>query len=166
MIINRENAEQIAKELGIDYNNSPIFTRIKTEDNQLRLHNAISSLPLPAAFNDAKITLRKIRKENNSTDDTELNLIYKLAIWESFCVTSYSKIAECPTYNILEAAFEEVKMLEYDWNSFGYEKLNLLKSDIKAMVAIWGEPKKHTTLNKKYNDLYRKYELKCKENLF
>lgn len=166
MTINRDNAEQIAQGFGIDYKNSPIFARIQTEDNQLRLQNALSVLPLLAAFNDAKIALRKIRKENNSTDDAELQLIYKLAIWESFCITSYSKIAECPTFNILELAFEEVKKLEYDWNAFGYEKLNLLKSDIKAMLSFWGEPKKHTTLNRKYNALYKEYELKCKENLF
>ena len=117
---------------------------------------------MPEAFNDAKIALRKIRKENRSDNDTELKLIYKLAVWESFCIEPYSDIAECPTFNILEKAFKEVKTLAYSWNDIGYKKLNLNSSDIKAMVLFWGEPTAHSTLNEKYGSIYRSYELKLK----
>ena len=163
MIINSKTAEQIAKSLGLEVPEiTPVFEKLDTDDNEKRLKNALKSLPTPAAFTDAKIALRKLRKENGSKTDTELKLIYRLAVWESFCVETYSQIAQCPTFNIIHKAFKEIKTLDYSWQSIGYKYLKLNTADIKSMVSFWGEPQNHSTLNEKYNDVYRYYELKCK----
>lgn len=163
MTINSKNYAQIAKSLGIEVDElTPVFEKNENADNQTRLKNALKSLPLPSAFSDAKYTLRKIMKENNSQDDTELKFIYRLAVWESFCIEPYSEIAECPTFNILEKAFKKVKELDYSWNEIGYKQLKLNNSDIKAMISFWGEPDGHSSLNEKYNNLYKSYELKLK----
>ncbi|MBO4729729.1 MAG: hypothetical protein J5631_15050 [Spirochaetaceae bacterium] len=165
MTINSKNASQIAKYLDIEYTElTPVFERIPNADNTTRLRNALKSLPLPAAFSDSKIALRKIRKENDSQTDIELKMIYKLAVWESFCIEPYSETAQCPSFNILEKAFKEVKTLSYDWNSIGYKYLKLNSSDIKAMISFWGEPSKHSTLHEKYNELYKSYERKVANN--
>ena len=136
MTINSKTAKSIAESLGLDYDVTPVFEKIQTEDNAKRLKNALKALPVPAGFSDAKIALRKLRKENGTTTDAELKMLYKLAVWESFCTEYYSEVAQCPAFNILEKAFKEVKKLEYDWNTIGYKKLKLNSSDIKAMVSF------------------------------
>lgn len=54
---------------------------------------------------------------------------------------------------------EELKALPFSYANLGYEKLPLLnKTDAKWLTQSWGEPQRHTTLNKVHREIWVKYE--------
>lgn len=164
-VVNRNNAEAIARELGIQVDAvSPIFTPLeKNMDIRIQLEHALSCLPVPRAFYVAVRLFRKIKKEKLLKDYEELKEIYRLAVIYSFINEPYSKIAGCPSYNVLLLAYKKISKMTFDYNVFGYEKLTLLnKSDIKELVSFYGEPRQHSSLNEVENELYKYYELKAK----
>lgn len=127
-----------------------------------RLKFALENLPLPAAFREAIVAIRSlIRSKIAAKGDysNEISLLYWLAAIESFSVP-YSEVLKEPGFNILESIpGEEIKSLPFSYQQLGYQKLNLLnKTDIKWIIAIWGEPLEHTTLNVIHNRTWRKYE--------
>ena len=63
--------------------------------------------------------------------------------------------------------------LNFTYSDIGYEKIQLLgKSDITKLVTLYGQPKRHSTLNEMYRDIWDKYEkvlgsmLEKKQELF
>lgn len=128
-------------------------------DIRIRLEHALSCLPVPHAFYVTVRLFRKIKKEKLLKDKE----MYRLAVIYSFINEPYSKIASCPSYNVLLLAYKKISKMTFDYNVFGYKKLTLLnKSDIKELVSFYGEPRQHSSLNEVENELYKYYELKAK----
>ncbi|MGY8775344.1 hypothetical protein [uncultured Spongiibacter sp.] len=127
-----------------------------------RLRVAIENLPLPAAFKEAAVAtralIRECRKSKEPYDD-QLALLYWLAAVYSFAIPFSSRLGE-PGYNVLESVPGEVlKGLEFSYKQLGYEKLELLnKTDIKWLIASWGEPDAHSSLHELHQAVWKKYE--------
>ena len=127
-----------------------------------RLNLAMENFPLPAAFNEASIALRAmIREKKKSNDDIveEIKLLYWIAAIQSLGVP-YSKRLKEPGFNILESIPGSViKGLPVAYQKLGYQHLELLnKTDVKWIVSAWGEPKKHSTMNRIHSMLWKEYE--------
>ncbi len=138
--------------------------RIKTlkEAPLERLKLALDNLPLPAAFREAAVATRSIIRAKRKAEeqfDRELHLLYWLAAIDSFGIP-YSSRLQTPGYNVMELVpGEELKALPFSYATLGYEKLPLLnKTDAKWLTQSWGEPKRHTTLNKVHREAWVKYE--------
>ncbi len=138
--------------------------RIKTlKDAPLeRLKLALDNLPLPAAFREAAVATRSIIRAKRKADeqyDRELHLLYWLAAIDSFSIP-YSCRLKTPGYNVMELVpGEELKALPFSYAELGYENLPLLnKTDVKWLTQSWGEPKRHSTLNKVHRGTWVKYE--------
>jgi hypothetical protein len=129
-----------------------------------RLRTAIDNLPLPAAFREAAIATRALirqhRKEKSCYED-ELCLLYWLAAVNSLSETYSEKLGE-PGFNIMQSIpGKVVKRLSFSYAELGYEKLGLLtRTDTKWLVAEWGEPRKHRTLNDLHRAVWEEYESK------
>jgi len=110
-------------------------------------------LPLPAAFEEMAIALRKkIRalRQTQQPYDSQLRQLYELAIYERFLYPSPSVTLEggdsYPTYNVAEIAHTHHTRdrLSYDYQTIGYQHLPFLKkTDRKWLVEVWGEPAQH-----------------------
>lgn len=149
-------------------NKSKATSKKTKQDYEERLKNALSEIPLPAAYREAAVALRGLRRTDSENSERYIKQLYDLAVKNSLSI-DYSDFCEYPGYNILETIPEAViSSLEYTYNEMGYEKLSLLTAtDIKAVTGLWGEPKSHKTLNEKYHKLWHDYELKYKrENPF
>ncbi|WP_308687292.1 hypothetical protein [uncultured Treponema sp.] len=149
-------------------NKSKATSKKTKQDYEERLKNALSEIPLPAAYREAAVALRGLRRTYSENAERYIKQLYDLAVKNSLSI-DYSDFCEYPGYNILETIPEAViSSLEYTYNEIGYEKLSLLTAtDIKAVTGLWGEPKSHKTLNEKYHKLWHDYELKYKrENPF
>lgn len=129
-----------------------------------RLNKAMENLPLPGAYQQAAIALRKIIKENRklkTSFDTEFELLYWLAAMQSFHVPYAEKLEE-PGHNVIESIpGSEYTKMKFTYNTLGFENLSLLnKTDKNLIVNLWGIPNAHTTLNKMHRHLWDKYESK------
>jgi hypothetical protein len=118
------------------------------------------NLPLPAAFREIMIALRKIiainQKENKETGKL-LNRLYDTAVYHRFLYASpavilSNKVCEneihrlYPTFNVAEIAHKKgaMQIIKSIYSDIGYKYLELLnKSDIKWLVNAWGEPINH-----------------------
>ena len=70
-----------------------------------------------------------------------------------------------PGYNVIEhTPGGKLNSLPFDYQSTGYSKLDLTKTDIKWIVEQWGEPKRHSTLHKDYHGLWVEQEDKFSSN--
>lgn len=128
-------------------------------DIRIRLEHALSCLPVPRTFYVAVRLFRKIKKEKLLKDKE----MYRLTVIYSFINEPYSKIAGCPSCNVLLLVYKTLSKMTFYYNVFGYKKLTLLnKSDIKELVGFYGEPRQHSSLNEVENELYKYYELKAK----
>lgn len=161
---------------------SPLMNKIRTqiENNDFwadrskklpfpeRLALAVEHLPLPGAFRDAAISVRGIIREKHKNDvdyTRELEILYWLAAMQSF-YKPYSKALKQPGFNVLETIPQSVlSSFQYDWEKLGYKHLPLLnKTDVKRLVAAWGEPKRHSSLIKDYASVWSEYEIRLLEN--
>lgn len=127
-----------------------------------RLKLAIENLPLPAAFREASVAIRglvrsRLRQEQNVID--EVVLLYWLAAIESFGIP-YSEHLRQPGFNVLQSVPGQlIKSLPFTYAELGYRELPLLnKTDVRWCVALWGEPKTHTTLNRLHAGVWHEYE--------
>ena len=144
------------------------FDRIKKLQGEpvKRLKLAIDNLPLPAAFREAAVAVRALIREKKTSKtnyDDELALLYWLAAINSFSIP-YSTVLQEPGYNVIELIpGRELKALPFTYDELGYDKLELLiKTDIKWLVELWGEPTKHTTMHELHIDVWQQYESKLK----
>lgn len=137
-------------------------------DPATRLQLALGNLPLPAAFREAAIATRAlIREKRRSQADYSdlLALLYWLAAVDSFRLDYAPRLQE-PGFNVAESMPGQVlKSLPYAYGDLGYRHLPLLtKTDAKWMVAAWGEPASHTTLNATHRSVWDDYESKLLTN--
>lgn len=141
----------------------PWYDEIKQKkEPEERFQLAKKNLPLPAAFREAKIAVRamiRIKRKNNENYGHLLSTLYKLAATESM-ILPYSEYARTPGFNIACDIWQTgvLDELYISYKQIGYEQLDLGKTDIKWMVADWGEPDGHSTMNKIHYDLWHKYE--------
>jgi hypothetical protein len=66
-----------------------------------------------------------------------------------------------PGFNVLQSVPGQIfKSLPFTYAELGYKNLDLLnKTDVKRIVACWGEPLIHTTLNSIHASTWHKYEI-------
>lgn len=112
------------------------------------------NFPLPYAFRNAAVAIRKhIREKRKNKDDYEnlLETLYNIAVCENF----FNSIKCFDVIDIDLCSFTAqpfIGQIAYPYHQIGYEKLNILKTtDIKWLVEKWGEPKRHSnskTVNK------------------
>lgn len=139
------------------------LTAQTSKDNPLKRFEAgVKGLPMPGAFTEAALGLRAVIRDkikNNEDYEDYLKELYTLAVWQSFSM-KYSERAGTLGHNILERIpGSKIAKLKCDYQDIGYKHLDLInKTDAKRLVAIWGEPKSHTTLLDFHSDLWKKYE--------
>jgi len=130
-----------------------------------RLALALKNLPLPAAFRECFVALRDIineKKKNNENFENEYKFLYKLGAVQSMSIP-YSEKKEQPGYNVMvKIPGGMLFKLPTPYDVFGYEKIGFSKTDCKAFVSLWGEPKSHTTMNEYYHEIWEKYENKLR----
>lgn len=135
----------------------------ESKDNPMKRFEAgVAGLPLPGAFKESALGLRGIIRDKikaNESYEDYLKELYTLAVWQSFSM-KYSERAGTLGHNILERIpGSKIAKLKCDYQDIGYKHLDLInKTDAKRLVAIWGEPKSHTTLLDFHSDLWKKYE--------
>jgi len=104
------------------------------------------NLPLPDAFSEMAIALRKRirgkRKGKESHNDL-LRQLYHAAVWQNF----FSDVDACCLTEQIDScrvAGQSIPRIKCDYNLIGYEHLDMLGvNDVKWIVAAWGEPKNH-----------------------
>jgi len=95
--------------------------------------------PRMLAFRQTMITLRSSLNEGQQEEET-LQAIYRAAIQAE--LARHQKTSQ-ETGNI-QASLDLPDDTSHYWPNLGYEKLPLLtKTDLRRMVARWGEPKNH-----------------------
>jgi len=128
-----------------------------------RLRTAMDNLPLPGAFREAAVALRamiRAKRKAKKSYEEELGLLYWLAAVESFMLPYADKLKE-PGFNVVQSIpGKRLRALPVDYQQVGYEKLGLLKTDVKWIIAAWGEPQQHQTLNEVHRALWDEYEAK------
>lgn len=127
-----------------------------------RLRIGLENLPLPGAFKECAIATRALvrtAKKAGEPIDRPLSLLYWLAAIHSFTVP-YSRRLGAPGHLAMEmASGSEVAALPFTYRALGYERLELLTiTDVKAMVAIWGEPESHSTLHEMHHGFWMECE--------
>lgn len=128
-----------------------------------RLAMALDNLPLPAAFSEACIGLRAmIRDCKVETEKGKelLGLLYWLAAVESFMLDRAPILGE-PGFNVMESIPGSViRGLEFSFAELGYECLRVLnKTDKKWLIAAFGTPRTHRTLNDIHSATWNRYEM-------
>jgi hypothetical protein len=132
------------------------------DDPNNRLETALNNLPLPAAFREAMISIRKIISEKRKRQldiSDDLNFLYKLGIVSSMML-DYSEKLAMPGYNVMETIPGGLLCrLDIPYLKLGYSKIKLFnKTDCKMFVEAWGEPQDHLTMNEYYKEIWLKYE--------
>lgn len=137
------------------------------------LEEALAHLPLPGAFREAAIGIRKvIRQASKDGEDWEpwLSRLYALAVYASWLYggsfagkavsgSEFDKAA----YVHAQGAAKEVPI---SYKETGYEHLGLLnKTDAKWLVEKWGEPKAHKGPLSQYKDLHDRYWEEAEEQV-
>ena len=146
------------------------------DDPMKRIELGLSFLPYPAAFSESCKGIRKLISERSRLKqniDVELESLYQLAVIHSMLVP-YSEKLNVAGYNVMEMIPGNLLFnLNFTYSDIGYEKIQLLgKSDITKLVTLYGQPKRHSTLNEMYRDIWDKYEkvlgsmLEKKQELF
>ena len=118
----------------------------KTSQNREIVAVSKENLPLPEAFNEMAIALRKQirgkRKEKEPHNDL-LKQLYHAAVWQNF----FADIDACcllEQADTCRVAGQSIPRVKCDYNLIGYEHLDMLGvNDVKWIVAAWGEPKHH-----------------------
>lgn len=128
------------------------------DDPCARIAIARRHLPVPAAFREIAIGLRalirKARKERAEYEPwlRELHHFAAISSWS----LPYNEIAQAPGFNVLERTpYARLAGLDLSWDTIGCDELpDLNKTDRTLMRQIWGEPRRHTTANALYRDLW------------
>ncbi len=125
-----------------------------------------ANLPLPDAFSEMAIALRKQirgkRKEKKPHNDL-LRQLYRASVWQNF----FSDIgAGCLTEqeDSCRVAGQSISRIKCDYTLIGYEHLDMLGvNDVKWIVEAWREPKNHNlarTINLElYEQTVARYKL-------
>ena len=127
-------------------------------------------LPLPAAFREAAIALRKqIRSARKAGTDYEpfLGKLYDLAVYHEFLfrdptvtVVVNGHATQYPDYNVAEIADKSGAQAELmcTYEEFGFRKLPLLNdTDGRWLVEKRGEPTGHRSVRDAHQSLWHGY---------
>ena len=122
----------------------------KTGKNREIVAVSRENLPLPEAFNEMAIALRKLirarRREKEPHNDL-LKRLYRAAVWQNFFADIDCGLME--QADTCRVAGQFIPRIKCDYNLIGYEHLDMLGvNDVKWMVAAWGEPKHHNLARK------------------
>lgn len=136
-------------------------------DPAKRLGLALANLPLPAAFSEAAVATRALIRAKGKGEepfDEEPALLYWLAALHSFMLDYAPRLRE-PGFNVVESIpGQRLRSLHYRYSKLGYRDLSLLnKTDVKWLIAAWGEPASHSTLNALHKELWDEYQTKLIE---
>ena len=116
-----------------------------------------SKFPLYSAYRQATLILRSVlQTESLSNKETEENLLrlYKTAVTAEMIHMKKSAEDTVSSSELKKLNKAEIDSISIDYNILGYLEIPLLtKKDIKTIVSLWGEPKKHNSPSK----LYQKY---------
>ncbi len=155
--------------------NIKVFKPVKTskksslDDIKIRLQNANKSFPLPAGYKDACICMRMIirnKKKEEQSYESELKQLYRFACeYNFFDSRPYLEDVQEPSYNLNEVIKKsEFSALKMPYREIGYNHIpQLNKTDIKWLVAEYGEPENHTTVSEYHKDFHEKAEALLKE---
>ena len=127
-----------------------------------RYRLAQKNMPLPAAFREAAVALRAMIRERRKAGESYeelLRLLYITAAQEDFLLRTAYIEGIGPGYNVAERIPKRVwRTLEFPYEQIGYKELPLLtKTDVKWLIAAWGEPRQHRSAQDFYHDLWAKY---------
>lgn len=106
------------------------------------------NIPLPAAFREIGIALRKLirerRKEKHDYEDL-LQDLYQNAVYENFFeTTSWHQVLDMGSACSMAGSI--LPDIDCSYDTIGYKNLEALKAtDIKWMLEKWGEPSQHTS---------------------
>ena len=105
------------------------------------------NFPLPYAFKNAEVAIRKqIREKRKNKDDygNLLEALYNTAVCENF-------FASVKCFDVIDidlcslTAQPFIGQIAHPYNQIGYKELKLLKTtDIKWLVEKWGKPNRHS----------------------
>lgn len=128
------------------------------DDPQARLEVARRQLPLPGAFRQMALALRAlIREKKKKGEDFEplLRELHHFGAVSSWSLP-YNEIAREPGFNVIERTpYAKLVALDLGWDTIGCDELLLLnKTDRALMRQAWREPRRHTTANALYHDLW------------
>jgi hypothetical protein len=140
------------------------------------------NIPLPAAFRELSIALRKkiiIALKQDKNINSKLNMLYELAVYHRFLfaypTVKISKIAAFseegriyPTFSVAGLAHNKgaMKKIKANYTDMGYKFIELLnKTDIKWMVTVWGEPKNHADPRQVYLVEWNKHLERFEKNI-
>ena len=141
--------------------------------NQIRLDDALKALPSEHAFTEAAVCIRKIiteRARGRYDISTELLRLHVLAQQHAFLYSTYrlgwdhpenKADARAGLYPHVVAEISSIKDLEtivLPYEKVGYLRLPLLnKTDIKRLVAVFGDPPGHTSPRESHITLWERY---------
>lgn len=135
----------------------------KHKDNPAKRYEVAQAfLPWPLGFKESILALRAIIREKKKAEmgfEPELQALYKLAAWESFCPKHSDRLDEAgfKIFDVYPGG--NVASLNIDYNELGYAELKLVnKTDSKLLVEMYGEPKNHSTLNELYPEKWQAAE--------
>ena len=118
----------------------------KTSQNREIVAVSKENLPLPEAFSEMAIALRKQirgKRKGKEPHNDLLKQLYHAAVWQNF----FADIDACCLLEQADScrvAGQSIPRVKCDYNLIGYEHLDMLGvNDVKWMVAAWGEPKHH-----------------------
>lgn len=140
-------------------------------DLQGALAMYIDNYPLPGAFRDAMVTVRKNIREKRKIKENYghlLDSLYKTAVCENF----FSSV-KC--FDVIDidlctlTAKPFIDQISHPYDQVGYRELKLLNTtDIKWLVEQWGEPNRHSkakAANKKlFKDAREKFATAAKKS--
>lgn len=131
-----------------------------TEQIKVRLNNAKKSIPLPAAYEDACISMRmliKLKIKEKKVYQSELQQLYRFACeYDLFYSEPYLEEIKEPSFNLSEVLKKsKLKSLEMPYERIGYNHLSLLNNnDIKLLVSEFGEPESHYDVRQYHKDIF------------
>ena len=121
--------------------------RLKRADKNREIVDVCKlNLPLAGAFNEMAVALRKQirarRKERRRYNDL-LRQLYQAAVWQDFLADA-DALCLADTADSCKVASQFIPRIKCDYNLIGYEFLDMLVvTDVKWILAAWGEPKQH-----------------------
>lgn len=115
-----------------------------------RLALSFQALPLPGAFREAAVAVRAMIRAQRSAEQPVnylLEELYRLAVLDDLLLSSPCSEEVGGALNVAESIDRRRwESLNAPYKAIGYTELGLLnKTDVRWMVAAWGEPDSHTT---------------------
>lgn len=125
-----------------------------------RLALALKALPLPGAFREAAIGARamiRAQRDTGQSTDYLLAELYRLAVMDDLLLNSPSGEGVGGSFNVAESMNRRLwESLDSPYKAIGYSDLGLLnKTDVKWIVAAWGEPDSHSKACAHHADFWR-----------